>query len=100
MADYPPAFVAAHDTDAGRLITLGGRFLFQPSAFRMAGSMNFRWPISKLPYYIFGLAVNRGPTMPNFSTERELALLLSDAARLLRTYADQEARQFGMTRAQ
>jgi MarR family transcriptional regulator for hemolysin len=38
--------------------------------------------------------------MPNFSTERELALLLSDAARLLRTYADQEARQFGMTRAQ
>jgi len=38
--------------------------------------------------------------MPNFSTERDLAFLLSDAARLLRTCADQEARQFGMTRAQ
>jgi MarR family transcriptional regulator for hemolysin len=38
--------------------------------------------------------------MPSFSIERELALVLSDAARLLRTCADQEARQFGMTRAQ
>src|SRR5271165_2712676 len=38
--------------------------------------------------------------MPNFSTERDLAFLLSDAARLLRTCADQEAGRFGMTRAQ
>jgi len=29
--------------------------------------------------------------MPNFSIERDLAFLLSDAARLLRTCADQEA---------
>lgn len=38
--------------------------------------------------------------MPNFSIERDLAFLLSDVARLLRTCADQEARRFGMTRAQ
>jgi MarR family transcriptional regulator, transcriptional regulator for hemolysin len=38
--------------------------------------------------------------MPSFPIERDLAFLLSDAARLLRTCADQEARQFGMTRAQ
>ncbi|HEY4774600.1 MAG TPA: MarR family transcriptional regulator [Xanthobacteraceae bacterium] len=38
--------------------------------------------------------------MPSFTIERDLAFLLSDVARLLRTYADQEARQFGMTRAQ
>src|SRR5215468_7410848 len=38
--------------------------------------------------------------MPNFSIERDLAFLLSDTARLLRTCADQEARRFGMTRAQ
>jgi len=38
--------------------------------------------------------------MANFSIERDLAFLLSDAARLLRTCVDQEARRFGMTRAQ
>jgi MarR family transcriptional regulator for hemolysin len=38
--------------------------------------------------------------MPNFPIERDLAFLLSDVARLLRTHADQNARQFGMTRAQ
>jgi MarR family transcriptional regulator for hemolysin len=38
--------------------------------------------------------------MLNFSIERDLAFLVSDAARLLRTCADQEARRFGMTRAQ
>jgi MarR family transcriptional regulator for hemolysin len=38
--------------------------------------------------------------VPHFSIERDLAFLLSDAARLLRTCADQEARRFGMTRAQ
>ena len=38
--------------------------------------------------------------MPNFSIERDLAFLLSDTARLLRTCADQEARRFGVTRAQ
>jgi MarR family transcriptional regulator for hemolysin len=31
---------------------------------------------------------------------REFAFLINDVARLLRTYADQRARQFGMTRAQ
>lgn len=31
---------------------------------------------------------------------REFAFLISDVARLMRTYADQQARQFGMTRAQ
>jgi len=30
---------------------------------------------------------------------REFAFLINDVARLLRTYADQRARQFGMTRA-
>ena len=38
--------------------------------------------------------------MTKFPVERDFAFLLSDVARLLRTYADQEARQFGMTRAQ
>jgi len=31
---------------------------------------------------------------------REFAFLVNDVARMLRTYADQRARQFGMTRAQ
>src|SRR5215471_6060976 len=31
---------------------------------------------------------------------REFAFVLNDVARLLRTFADQQARQFGMTRAQ
>jgi len=34
------------------------------------------------------------------SQKREFAFVLNDVARLLRTYADQRARQFGMTRAQ
>jgi len=34
------------------------------------------------------------------SGRREFAFLLNDVARLLRTYADQRARHFGMTRAQ
>jgi len=34
------------------------------------------------------------------SNRREFAFLLNDVARLLRTAADHEARQFGMTRAQ
>src|SRR5262245_21758772 len=38
--------------------------------------------------------------MKTFPVERDFAFLLSDVARLLRTRADQEARQFGMTRAQ
>ena len=38
--------------------------------------------------------------MPSFGVEREFAFLVNDVARLLRTYADQEAREFGMTRAQ
>jgi len=38
--------------------------------------------------------------MPSFSINREFAFLLNDVARLLRTYADHMAAQFGMTRAQ
>jgi len=34
------------------------------------------------------------------SPRREFAFLINDVARLLRTFADQRARQFGMTRAQ
>jgi MarR family transcriptional regulator for hemolysin len=38
--------------------------------------------------------------MPQASLKREVAFLLVDTARLLRTYADQKAAQFGITRAQ
>jgi MarR family transcriptional regulator, transcriptional regulator for hemolysin len=38
--------------------------------------------------------------VPKPATERELAFNISDVARLLRTYADQRARDLGMTRAQ
>ncbi len=38
--------------------------------------------------------------MTQRSKNREVLFLISDAGRLLRTYADQKARQFGMTRAQ
>jgi MarR family transcriptional regulator, transcriptional regulator for hemolysin len=38
--------------------------------------------------------------MSKFPIERDFAFLLSDVARMIRTLADQEARKFGMTRAQ
>jgi MarR family transcriptional regulator, transcriptional regulator for hemolysin len=38
--------------------------------------------------------------MPPVSRRREFAFMLNDVARLLRTYADHRAAQFGMTRAQ
>jgi len=38
--------------------------------------------------------------MPSLSLNREFAFILNDVARLLRTYADQRAAQFGITRAQ
>ncbi|MPZ59324.1 MAG: MarR family transcriptional regulator [Rhizobiales bacterium] len=38
--------------------------------------------------------------MPTRSPKREMAFLISDVARLLRTYADQRAAAIGMTRAQ
>jgi MarR family transcriptional regulator for hemolysin len=38
--------------------------------------------------------------MPKRSLNKEFAYTLMDAARLLRTYADQKAAQFGITRAQ
>jgi MarR family transcriptional regulator for hemolysin len=38
--------------------------------------------------------------MPQRSRNREILFLISDVGRLLRTYADQKARRFGMTRAQ
>jgi MarR family transcriptional regulator for hemolysin len=38
--------------------------------------------------------------MATYSKNREFAFILNDVARLLRTYADYKAAQFGMTRAQ
>src|ERR1700685_3266264 len=38
--------------------------------------------------------------MPAFSPEREVGFALHDVARMLRTYADQRARDLNMTRAQ
>src|ERR1700691_4765213 len=38
--------------------------------------------------------------MPPVSRRREFAFILNDVSRLLRTYADYRAAQFGMTRAQ
>ncbi len=38
--------------------------------------------------------------MPALSLNREFAFSLNDVARMLRTYADQKAAQFGITRAQ
>ena len=38
--------------------------------------------------------------MPHHSKNREILFMISDVGRLLRTYADQKARQLGMTRAQ
>lgn len=38
--------------------------------------------------------------MPQFPVTREIGVQLIDVARLLRTYADQLARQFGVSRAQ
>jgi MarR family transcriptional regulator for hemolysin len=38
--------------------------------------------------------------MPQMSTHREYAFRIMDVARMLRTYADQRARQFGISRAQ
>jgi MarR family transcriptional regulator for hemolysin len=38
--------------------------------------------------------------MPNIPVPREIAIGLIEVARLLRTYADQRARQFGISRAQ
>ena len=38
--------------------------------------------------------------MPTGPTTREIAVNLMDVARMLRTYADQRARQFGISRAQ
>ncbi len=38
--------------------------------------------------------------MPPASKNREFAFIINDVARLLRTYADHKAAQFGMTRAQ
>jgi len=38
--------------------------------------------------------------MPPLSLNREFAFILNDVARLLRTYADHRAAQFGITRAQ
>ena len=39
-------------------------------------------------------------TVPRMPVEREVAFNINDVARLLKTYADQRARDLGMTRAQ
>ena len=38
--------------------------------------------------------------MPNLPIKREIAFTIMDVARMLRTYADQRGRQFGISRAQ
>jgi MarR family transcriptional regulator for hemolysin len=38
--------------------------------------------------------------MPEMPIQREIAFTIMDVARMLRTYADQRARQFGISRAQ
>jgi len=38
--------------------------------------------------------------MPEMPLQREIAFTIMDVARMLRTYADQRARQFGISRAQ
>ncbi len=38
--------------------------------------------------------------MPDLPVNREIAFTIMDVARMLRTYADQRARQFGISRAQ
>ncbi|MEI9804573.1 MAG: hypothetical protein WDN48_09045 [Pseudolabrys sp.] len=38
--------------------------------------------------------------MPKLPIQRETAFIVMDVARMLRTYADQRARQFGISRAQ
>jgi hypothetical protein len=38
--------------------------------------------------------------MPALPVEREIAFYVMDVARMLRTYADQRGRQFGISRAQ
>jgi len=38
--------------------------------------------------------------MPKISISREIAITIIDVARMLKTYADQRARQFGISRAQ
>ena len=38
--------------------------------------------------------------MPQMPIQREIAFTIMDVARMLRTYADQRARQFGISRAQ
>ncbi len=38
--------------------------------------------------------------MPKLPIEREIAFTIMDVARMLKTYADQRARQFGISRAQ
>jgi MarR family transcriptional regulator for hemolysin len=45
-------------------------------------------------------AVRAAKRMPAFSPEREIGFALHDVARMLRTYADQRARDLNMTRAQ
>lgn len=41
-----------------------------------------------------------GLDMPKLPAKREIAFQIMDVARMLRTYADQRARQFGISRAQ
>jgi MarR family transcriptional regulator for hemolysin len=44
--------------------------------------------------------LQKGRAMPKLPIEREIAFTIMDVARMLKTYADQRARQFGISRAQ
>jgi MarR family transcriptional regulator for hemolysin len=52
----------------------------------------------KLAYYY--LLQTEKQAMPSQPVKREFAFTIMDVARLLKTYADQRARQFGISRAQ
>ena len=53
----------------------------------------------KLAYY-FIVSQTQNRVMPQQLIKREFAFTIMDVARLLKTYADQRARQFGISRAQ
>jgi MarR family transcriptional regulator, transcriptional regulator for hemolysin len=56
--------------------------------------------LHKPAHYIISMLMLSLAHKQTFSPNRELAFALHDAARLLRTYSDQRARELGTTRAQ
>lgn len=57
-------------------------------------------PLNKPAYDIISMLMLSLAHKQTFSPNRELAFALNDAARLLRTYSNQRARELGTTRAQ